>query len=131
MAKPQQSIPNKVLVTEDGTELLMSYGMFQDIMRLIGANEDAVDLLINDAEVRNYVICRLFTDLKRPIETLEELINPYDIPLSPLELDSVIAWVSDHVLHFTVSTSVKTRPVLEKYQSQAASLNQLKIGSQD
>jgi hypothetical protein len=112
-----QSVPNKTL-TVDGTELLMSYGMFNDIMRIIGSAEEAVEYLMNDPGVRDNVIRRLFTpELRKPVENIEDLINPWDIPVSPLELDIIIAWVADHVMHFTMSTALKTRTVVEKYQA--------------
>lgn len=120
------AIPNKSLTTESGTELLMSYGMFSDIMRILGSDEDTLDILLTDETRRSYVIRRLFTDNKTPVSDISELINPYDIDVSILELDTIIAWVADHIMHFTMSTAQKTRPVVEKYQAQAlkASSNQ-------
>lgn len=129
MASPQKFTPNPKMTTGDGTELFMSYGMFNDIMRILGATEDAVDLLISDSNVRDLVVRRLFTKLDHALENTEELINPHDMPVSPLELDDIVAWVADHVIHFTISTAEKTRPVVERYQSrQEAFLNQSKSG---
>jgi len=116
MATSPQSIPNKSIKTEADQELVMTYGMFTDIMRLIGEQEDTVSILMTDANVRDLVIRRLFTPMKKAVENVDELINPYEIDISPLELDSIIAWVADHVMHFTISTAEKTRPVVEKYQ---------------
>ena len=116
-----QSVPSKSLIVGD-TELLMSYGMFNDIMRIIGSAEEAVEYLMNDSGVRDNVIRRLFTPgLRQPVENIEDLINPWDIPVSPLELDVIVAWVADHVMHFTMSTALKTRTVVEKYQTPSPS----------
>jgi hypothetical protein len=107
-------IPNKSLTVGDET-LLMSYGMFSEIMRIIGDPDNAVETLMSDSNTRDWVIRRLFTKTNKPVETAEDLMNPYDIPLDPTEMDQVIAWVADHVLHFTISTAGKVKPVVERY----------------
>ena len=120
MQTPHTNKPNPEYTTDAGDTLKMTYFMFSDIMRLLGNDpDDSIALLMTHPDTRDFVMRRLFTDLRKPVETLDELINPYDINISPLELDGIIAWVADHVMHFTMSTAEKTRPVLEKYKAQA------------
>lgn len=96
----------------------MSYGMFNDVMRILGSGQDAVEILMSDPALRDLVVRRLFTDTRKPISDInEDLINPFEIEASPCELDEIVAWVADHVLHFMVSTAAKTQPVVEKYQT--------------
>lgn len=130
MAKSPQSIPNKSFTLVSGEEIHMSYGLFSDIMRLLGNSETAVDLLLSDPSLQGFVVRRIFTVAQKPVENIDELINPYEIDMSPLELDDLLAWVADHVMHFIVSTAEKTRPVVGKYQDRAASLSQSRIGSE-
>ena len=108
----------------------MSYGMFSDIMRIIGDNEDTLELLMNEPNIRDQVIRRLFTPTKKPIQSIDDLINPFDIEASPMEMDVIIAWVVDHAMHFTMSTAEKARPVVEKHLAAAVSSNQSRNGSE-
>lgn len=132
MVKPQSYTPESVYTTKSGTEIKMSFGLFNDVMRILGGTEDAVEVLISDPSVRGFVIRRLFTLAQHPIDQVEDLINPFEIDLDPLEMDDVIAWVADHVMHFTLSTAEKTRPVVERYRDRAATVfsNLSKTGSE-
>ena len=121
--------PEKSLKVGDHT-LTMTYGMFGEVMRLIGSAEDTVDILLRDPQVRDLIVRRLFTDLQRPIEDFNELINPFEIDIDPLEQDAIVAWVAEHALHFTMSTAQKAQKVVEKYQETLASLNPSKTGSE-
>lgn len=129
---PNKSLPPKNLSFKDeDIELTMSYGMLSEILKIIGDQENAVMLLMSDDNVRDYVICRLFTPTKEPITEIKDLINPYEIDLDPLKIDEVVAWVADHITHFTISTARRTQAVVQKYEGQAASLDPSKNGSQD
>jgi hypothetical protein len=123
MAKPLLSIPDKVFKIGEH-ELTMSMGMFNDIMRILGNSQDTVELLLTDPNTRDWVIRRLFTPALKPIDNVDDLINPYEIDISPMDLGYIIAWVTDHVMYFTTSTIEQTRPMVERYQEKIASLSQ-------
>jgi hypothetical protein len=117
--KPDMLLPSPTFeVKSSGKELKMSYGMYNDIMRLIGNPEDATQLLVRDAMTRDLVIRRLFTDNNKSVEKTEELIDSYEIDIQPSELDGVVAWVADHVAYFLFSTGRMMEPVIQKYQDQ-------------
>lgn len=118
--KPQtMSLPSPTYKIESSDrELRMSYGMFNDIMRIIGHSEDLSIVLITDPMVRDLVIRRLFTDTKQSVNKEEDLINAFDIEVLPSELDGVLSWVADHASHFMLSTGRAMRGILEKYQDQ-------------
>jgi hypothetical protein len=126
-------IPEKTLTTEAGEVLTMSYGMFTDIMRIMGDSEDAVGLLMTDNNVRDQVVRRLFTKTRKAIQSLDDLIDSFEIDVNPLEQSNIVAWVADHVMHFTVSTAEQTRPVVVKYQERLGSVSSSlsKTGSDD
>lgn len=117
--RPTTSLPNPTYTVEStGQELRMSYGMFNDVMRIIGHTQDLSVVLITDPMVRDLVIRRLFTDNKKAIDKEVDLINSFDIEALPSELDGILAWVADHASHFLVSTGRTMQGVLEKYQDQ-------------
>lgn len=136
MAKTK-SLPNPTYtVVSSGKELRMSYGMFNDIMRLIGNPQDASQLLMTDSMTRDLVIRRLYTETPKSIEKTEDLIDSFEIDILPSEIDGIVAWVADHTAHFLVSTGQAMTTVMEKYKEQVdeitsqASLPPSKDGSQ-
>ena len=117
--KPALSLPSptyKVPSTEH--ELRMSYGMFSDIMRLIGSTDDVGILLVSDSTTRDLVLRRLFTDNKKAVEKTEELVDSFEIDILPTELDGILAWVADHATHFLLSTGRALTEVIKGYQDQ-------------
>lgn len=126
-------IPEKSLTTEAGEVLTMTYGMFTDIMRIMGDSEDAVSILMSDNNVRDQVVRRLFTKTQKAIQSIDDLVDSFEIDVNPLEQSNIVAWVADHVMHFTVSTAEQTRPVVVKYQErlEKVSSSLSKTGSED
>lgn len=117
-ASPPSLPKGSHIIESNGKELRMSYGMFNDIMRIVGNTPDASTIMITDPMARDLVIRRLFTDNNKTIDKTEDLIDPFDIEVLPSELDGILAWVADHVSHFFVSTGRTMQGVLEKYQNQ-------------
>lgn len=137
MADPKLSLPSptfKVGSTEK--ELRMSYGMFSDIMRLIGTTEDLAVLLVTDSSTRDLVLRRLFTETKKSINGVDDLADSFDVDILPSEMDEILAWVADHASYFLVSTGKALSTVILKYQkeepkSETPSLESSKTGSTD
>lgn len=124
-------------VPSNNKELRMSYGMYNDIMRLVGDPQSATQLLITDATTRDLVVRRLFTENNKSVTQTDELIDSFEIDILPSELDGIVAWVADHVAYFLLSTGTKMNEVVEKYRglgeelAKAVSSNQSNDGSED
>jgi hypothetical protein len=117
--KSPESLPSPTFtVPSSGKELRMSYGMFNDIMRLVGDVQDVSTMLITDATTRDLVIRRLFTENNKAVEKTEELVDSYSIDILPSEMDGILAWVADHSAHFLLSTGRAMTTVVKKYQDQ-------------
>ena len=136
--KRPESLPSPTYtVPSNEKELRMSYGMFNDIMRLVGNPQDASQLLITDSMTRDLVIRRLFTDNKKALDKTEDLVDSFEIDILPSEIDGIIGWVADHCAHFLLSMGHQMTTVAEKYQTQLeeanerASLLQSKSGSEN
>ena len=112
----------------------MSYGMFNDILRLVGNPADAAQLLISDSNTRDLVVRRLFTDNKKSVEKFEELIDAYEIEILPTDVAGIVGWVADHCAHFLISTGGKMQNLEKKYKDELenakASSDQSKSGSE-
>lgn len=96
----------------------MSYGMFNDIMRLLGSGQDVAVLLLSDPGTRDLVIRRLFTDTNKSLDKFEDLIDSFEVDILPEEMDGILAWVADHATRFLLSTGKAMKTVAEKYQDQ-------------
>lgn len=120
MAKPKsESLPNPTYkIPSNERELRMSYGMFNDIMRLIGNPQDATQLLITDSVTRDLVIRRLFTENNKSIDKVEDLIDSFEIDILPTEIDGICGWVADHCAHFLLSTGKAMLNLETKYKDE-------------
>lgn len=118
MADPKQlSLPSPTFTVKSSEkELRMSYGMFSDIMRLLGNTEDLAMLLVVDASSRDLVLRRLFTDTKKSINGVDDLVDSFEVDILPSEMDDILAWVADHASYFLISTGRALSGVMEKYQ---------------
>lgn len=122
-------------VTIDG-ELItipMSYGLFQDLTKVVPSPEQIEDLLLKDPYLRDYVIRRVLTGNK-PVKQEEDLVDPFEVDVSLEDCDEIIAWVMEHVLHFFMNSAQKSVEMMGKYKSRADALtqsNQSLLGSAD
>lgn len=142
MASPKQAkaLPTPTyIIPSSEHELKMSYGMFNDIMRLVGDVQNASTILITDSMTRDLIVRRLFTDTKKALEKTEDLVDSFEIEILPSELDGIMAWVVDHITHFLLSTGKTMQAMMVKYkddlpedklESVVASLNPSNDGSE-
>lgn len=110
-------LPEAKLTLADGKELHMTYGMFNDIMRIVGTNSDVSYVLINEPTTRDLVMRRLFTDNKKAVTDEKELIDSHEIEVSTIDVSRILAWVADHACHFLISTGQELKTTMEKYQN--------------
>jgi len=111
----------------------MTYGLFNEIMRVIPEPGKIQDLVVTDPYLRDYVVRRMLTGNKR-VERDEDLVDPFELDLDIDELDVLVAWVAEHVLHFFMKSAEKTAKIGERYQpvvERLTQLNQSQAGSQN
>ena len=113
--KPARSFP----ITIDGkeTEVVMSFALQQEIMKVIPSPDNITDLLISDFYLRDYVVRRALTGQKK-VKSDEDLIDLFDIEVDPEQLEELVIWITDHILYFFTTTARKTLALGEKYQAE-------------
>ena len=113
-------------ITVDGEEktITMSYGLFNEIMRVIPSPELIASLIVTDADLRDYVIRRMLTGNKK-VTTDADLVDPFDLDIDMDRVDELVAWVAEHVLHFFMKSAAKTAKIGEKYQGTVEELTRL------
>lgn len=93
----------------------MSFALLQEVMKVIPAPESVADLLIQDFHLREYVVRRVLTGNKRVTKD-EDLIDLFEIEADDDQLDELVHWVTDHILHFFIKTVQKVTDLGEKYR---------------
>lgn len=93
---------------EDGAEhtVKMSYGLHQDLQRLIPDPLAIAQILTADPVTRDYLIRRCMTETKKIITNFDELKPAEDIGLDdPDEVDKLLQWVVGHILYFFATSA--------------------------
>jgi hypothetical protein len=88
---------------EDGTEykVKFTYGLFQDLQRLVPDAAVLVDTIAADPHTRDYVIRRCMTPEKKIITDWELLKPAEDLGLDdPDQINELLQWATGHLLYF-------------------------------
>jgi len=120
---PKPSRTFDLTVGGEKQTITMSYGLFNEIMRVVPSPEQITDLVVRDPYLRDYVVRRMLTGNKK-VETDEDLVDPFELDIDLDELDELVNWVAEHVLHFFMKSVAKTAKTGEKYQAVIAQLTQ-------
>lgn len=133
--KPSRKFTIKV--NGEDQDIVMSYGLFNEISKVIPSPEQVPQLLVTDAMLRDYVVRRVLTGNKH-VKSDEDLIDPFTLDIDPDDLEDLVAWVADHVMSFFISSAAKANTVLTKYKGPTQDLtalatqsNQLQAGSEN
>jgi hypothetical protein len=119
---PRPDRTYKMKVDGEVKTITMSYGLFNEIMRVVPSPENITDLIIKDPYLRDYVIRRMLTPGR--IEKDEDMVDSFDLDIDIEDLDGLVGWVGEHVLHFFMKSGAKMLAVSEKYQETIATLTQ-------
>jgi hypothetical protein len=102
----------------------MSYGLFHEISKVVPSPEQITDLLISDPYLRDYVIRRLLTGNKK-VKSDEDLVDLFELDVDLDEIEGLVSWAAEHVLHFFMKSAAKMAATGEKYQETVKELTQL------
>lgn len=113
LPKPDRSFD----ITVNGTTqtVVMSYGLFHEISKVVPSPEQITDLLITDPYLRDYVIRRLLTGNKKVTQD-EDLVDLFDLDVDLDEVEALVSWAAEHILHFFMKSAAKMAKTGEKYQ---------------
>lgn len=113
----------RMKVNGEQQDIKMSYGLFQELLKIIPSVENLDNLMVNDPYLRDYVIRRVLTGNKHVSED-SDLVDPFELDVDLADIDDLAAWVMEHILHFFLKTATKTASVAEKYRGQLETLTQ-------
>jgi hypothetical protein len=110
-------------INGEATKVVMSFAMFQEIMKVIPSPENIAHLLIQDFYLREYVVRRLLTG-KKTVNSDEDMVDLFELNLDDDAVDEMILWITDHILYFFTSTAEKSMVLGSKYQAKMTDLTQ-------
>jgi hypothetical protein len=121
---PTPSRTFDITVGGEKQTIVMSYGLFNEVMKVIPSPEMISNLLVTDPFLRDYVVRRVLTGNKK-VESDADLIDPFDLDLDMDVLDDLTSWIGEHVLHFFMKSAAKAARTGEKYQATVDQLTRL------
>ena len=124
LPKPNRSYD--LTVNGERQTVVMSYGLFHEISKVVPSPEQITDLLISDPYLRDYVVRRLLTGNKK-VEKDEDLVDLFDMDVDLDEIEGLVSWAAEHILHFFMKSAAKMATTGEKYQ---ATIKELTLLSQ-
>jgi hypothetical protein len=86
--------------TAGDQEIRWTYGLQLDLQRLVPDTENVIAAIMGDTYVRDYLVRRALTPLKKSVLDEAELITAEEIDLDPDQVLELLEWISGHLLHF-------------------------------
>lgn len=118
MAKTDKpSRPDKSYKLESGEELVMTYVIFNDIVRFVGSVDVAVQSIMTSQDTRDVVLRRLLSSSKKQIEDEKDLlpIEEVDGKVDFFEIDDLLAWTMEHITYFFMSQASSMQQRMERF----------------
>jgi hypothetical protein len=92
--------PNSTITIGD-REIKMSYGLFNDLQRMVPDVENAITTVLTDPYARDYLVRRALTPVKKSVEKIEDLIDFDELDdIGPNEVSDLLKWITEHLLYF-------------------------------
>lgn len=85
---------------DDQRSVKMTYGLLMDLQRLLPDASQAMALVLGDPYTQDYVIRRIMTDKKGTVTKDEDLIQAEELDLDPEQMERILDWAVQHILHF-------------------------------
>lgn len=121
--KPSRSFD--ITVNGEKQTITMSYGLFHEISKVVPSPEQIGDLLITDPYLRDYVIRRLLTGNVK-VASDDDLVDLFSLDVDLDEVEALVSWAAEHILHFFMKSAAKLAATGEKYQ---ATIKELTLSS--
>jgi len=122
----------KVALGDQEREIKWTYGLSNDIQRLVPDAGAAIGDITSQPYIRDYIVRRALTDKKGFVEKEEELISPEEIDdLDPDEVASILDWVSEHLLYFFGNSAGSMSRLAKQFSALLQPLNHSSTGSED
>lgn len=129
MKRPELKL--KVMLGDQEREIKWTYGLSNDIQRLVPDAGAAISDIVSQPYIRDYIVRRALTDKKGFVEKEEELIAPEEIDdLDPDDVAKILDWVSEHLLYFFGNSAGSMSRLAKEFNALLQPLNRSSTGSE-
>jgi hypothetical protein len=104
MTESKREAPSRIYKAGEA-EIRMCHGLMCDFQRMVPDASSAVNYILNDSFVRDYLVRRALTPSRKSIEKLEDLVDHDEVDLDTDEVLSLVDWISEHLLYFFVKSA--------------------------
>lgn len=121
--------PERITITTDGAEreIFMSFGLLNHLTTIVGDPARVASIPLNP-ELRREVLESVLAK-RKPSGKLEEKIDLDDVDISIADVETLLDWVSGHVMSFFIRSLQKVAAVTQAHQTELASLVSFLDGS--
>lgn len=123
MSEVKRPKPNRTFKVGD-FEIRMCHGLMCDFQRMVPDAPSAVDFILNDSFVRDYLVRRALTPTKKSVDKLEDLIDHEEIDLDTDEVLELVDWIAEHLLYFFVRSAENFSQVAKRMELPVADMSQ-------
>jgi hypothetical protein len=120
---PMSTKPNETLeitVGDEKRELFMSFGLLNQLAKLIGSPDDVAQIYLN-GELRDLVLACALAKRKKSGKIIEE-VDVDDLEISTDDIEAILEWLGDHVMGFFVRSLTKVAGISGKHKEKLAAL---------
>lgn len=124
MANSKPTRPTKDLKVESLDEpLVMTYVIFNDILRFVGSVDEAMTLMLTSQDTRDIVLRRMLSGSEKSIDNTEELVSVADMNIDIFEIDEVLGWVMEHIAYFFMQTANQMQSRMARFPEEAQKMS--------
>lgn len=129
MKRPELKI--EISVGEDKRAVKWTYGLSNDIQRLVPDFGAVISDVIGDPTLRDYMVRRALTDTKGIVTNEDQLVS-FDTldDMDPEEVLKLINWISEHLLYFFATSAGNMSRQAKVYSAELGLLNPSTNGSE-
>ncbi len=119
MAQSKPERPDKSLKVDSLEEpIVMTYVVFNDILRFTGTVDEALNSVMTSQETRDLILRRLLSDAKKPIRDIDELVpveHVDEIGLDFFEIQDILGWTMEHITYFFMSQGLQMQQRMARF----------------
>lgn len=104
MSETKMAKPDRMFKAGD-VEIRMCHGLMCDFQRLVPDVTSAVDYILNDSFVRDFLVRRALTPTRKSVDNDKDLIDHELVELDTDEILDLINWIAEHLLYFFVRSA--------------------------
>jgi hypothetical protein len=107
---------------DEDESIKMTYGLLMDLQRLLPNPAAALESVMIDPYTQDYIVRRVMTPSSATISKVSDLRLAEDIDLDPEQIESLLDWVVQHILHFFAKRAVNLTATGKQFQTALPSL---------